>query len=211
MLRFSNFSKSYNGHRVLNIDDLSVEPGIYWLKGANGTGKTTLLKSIAGILHFEGNIVFRDSITLKKHPREFRSHVNFAEAEPVYPRFLTGAEMIDLYKTAKKGTTAQCDFFIESMGMTSYIDDQLGTYSTGMLKKLSLVLALMGNCEVVLLDEPLITLDTGSVDILYRWIADRHTKQSTTFLLSSHQPLEIRGDSPIKQLVVKDQTLTRLV
>jgi ABC-2 type transport system ATP-binding protein len=49
MLKFQKFKKLYGGFPALKIEELTVEPGIYWIKGVNGSGKSTLLKSIAGI------------------------------------------------------------------------------------------------------------------------------------------------------------------
>ena len=104
MLRFLNFQKFYGAHLALKIDNLSIDPGIYWIKGINGSGKSTLLKTIAAILYFEGDIILDPSISLKKNPMAYRKLVNFAEAEPLFPRFLTGKEMIDLFVAAKNGS-----------------------------------------------------------------------------------------------------------
>lgn len=147
------------------------------------------------------------NVSLKKHPESFRRQVSFAEAEPVFPQFLTGAEMISLFKVAKNGTSSQQNYLIESMGMKHYVDEQLGSYSSGMLKKLSLILAFIGNCEIISLDEPLTTLDSDSLTVLHQWIIKR---QHTTFLLASHQSLKIAADISIKQLIVESQTINFL-
>lgn len=189
MLHLSGFEKSYNHHQVLLIPQLDIGTGIYWIKGANGSGKSTLLKAIAGIIDFSGNIRLND-ISIKKQPVDYRKRVNFAEAEPVFPEFLTGREMVALFMTAKQAPAGQQDYYIESMQMQAYLDQPLGAYSSGMLKKLSLMLAFMGTPDLILLDEPLITLDTVSLSVLYGWITERQQSQNTSFLLSSHQPLE---------------------
>lgn len=189
MLHLADFEKSYNNHQVLHIPQLDIGPGIYWIKGANGSGKSTLLKAVAGIIDFSGNILLNNT-SIKKQPVDYRKRVSFAEAEPVFPEFLTGREMVELFMTAKQAPSGQQDHYIESMQMQSYLDQPLGAYSSGMLKKLSLVLAFMGTPNLILLDEPLITLDTVSLSILYDWIKERHQAQDTSFLLSSHQPLE---------------------
>ena len=91
--------------------------------------------------------------------------------------------------------------------MQNYIGRPIGTYSSGMLKKLSLVLAFLGNPELILLDEPLITIDTASLKILYQWINKLHKDNSVSFMLSSHQALDAGGISNAQVLAVEDQTL----
>ena len=100
MLQFQNFTKSYGNYPALKIENLQLKHGIYWIKGVNGSGKSTLLKSIAGILAFHGDILLDESISIKKQPVAYRKLVNFAEAEPVFPDFLTGSEMIALFIAA---------------------------------------------------------------------------------------------------------------
>lgn len=207
MLQFQNFTKLYGNYPALKIDDFKLENGIYWIKGVNGSGKSTLLKSIAGILAFDGDILLEGSISIKKQPMAYRKLVNFAEAEPVFPDFLTGTELIRLFADAKNAPAGQEDQYIKNMGMQSFVDRPVGTYSSGMMKKLSLLFAFLGNPKLILLDEPLITIDTASLTILNSWIRDRYEQEGTSFLLSSHQILE-DGSLPVSgELLVEDQTL----
>ena len=207
MLQFQNFTKSYGSYPALKIENLQLKHGIYWIKGVNGSGKSTLLKSIAGILAFHGDILLDESISIKKQPVAYRKLVNFAEAEPVFPDFLTGSEMIALFIAAKSAPARQEEQYIKSMAMQSFIDRPVGTYSSGMMKKLSLLLAFLGKPKLILLDEPLITIDTASLATLNSWIRERYEQEGTGFLLSSHQILE-DGSLPVSgELLVEDQAL----
>lgn len=207
MLHFVEFKKFYGNYPALTINDFNVGTGIYWIKGVNGSGKSTLLKSIAGILAFNGDIVLEDTISIKKQPVGYRKLVNFAEAEPLFPEFLTGMEMVKLFISAKSAPTGQEQYFIESMKMQSYVDRPIGTYSSGMLKKLSLVLAFLGNPKLILLDEPLITIDTESLKTLYSWIREQHKENGVSFMLSSHQALDMDEHLNAGELLVENQTL----
>ena len=207
MLHFVKFQKFYGNFPALTIDDLLIEPGIYWIKGVNGSGKSTLLKSIAGMLAFNGDILLDSNISIKKHPVAYRKLVNFAEAEPLFPEFLTGMEMIKLFTSAKGAPAGQEQQFIKSMQMRSYVDKPIGTYSSGMLKRLSLVLAFLGNPKLILLDEPLITIDTASLKILYSWIREQHTQNGVSFMLSSHQALDEAEELNAGEMLVDNQTL----
>lgn len=205
MLRFADFQKSYGNYPALSIPDFTIDAGIYWIKGVNGSGKSTLLKSIAGILAFNGDILLND-ISIKKQPVEYRKLVNFAEAEPLFPEFLTGRELIDLFASAKDAPAGQEQSYLESMGMVGYVHKPVSTYSSGMLKKLSLLLAFLGKPEFILLDEPLITIDTAALNVLYQWIADHHKQFGTSFMLSSHQILDFEV-LPARVLHIENQTL----
>lgn len=207
MLRFINFHKSYNRLPVLSIQDATIQTGIHWVRGANGSGKSTFLRSIAGILHFNGDIILDAGISLKKDAVAYRRLVNFADAEPVFPEFLTGSEMIKLFLDAKEIKQENRDHLIESMGLKHFISDPIATYSTGTLKKLSLILAFIGDAKVILLDEPLITLDSQSLNALYEWIEHWHTKIQTSFIISSHQPLRLAEHIPVNCFTIKNQTL----
>jgi ABC-2 type transport system ATP-binding protein len=207
MLQFVNYKKTYGSYPALQIPNLQLDAGIYWVKGVNGSGKSTMLKSIAGILAFNGDIILDGGISIKKQPVAFRKLVNFAEAEPLFPEFLTGSEMIRLFADAKDAPKGQEGTYIESMGIQTYMDRPIGSYSSGMLKKLSLVLAFLGNPKLILLDEPLITIDTAALKILYRWISEQSREHGVSFMLSSHQPLDAAELPKAGELLVDQQTL----
>lgn len=208
MVTFNKFIKKYQETKILDIQELNLTQGIYWLKGPNGSGKSTLLKSMSGILYFEGDVLLDNTVSLKKHKRDYRRLVNFAEAEPIFPEFLTGKELIDMFAEAKGGTNEQKAFYTQSIGLQPYIDQPLGTYSSGMLKKLSLILAFMGKPKLILLDEPLITVDLTSLKVLYNWIIEQNKSEGTSFILASHQSLDGSGIPVDTILSIKDTLLS---
>ena len=207
MLRFINFKKSFGSFTVLQIEDLHVEPGVYWIKGTNGSGKTTLLKATAGIIDFKGDVVIDGRISIKTAPLAYRRLVNFAEAEPLFPDFISGTEMIQMFSYTKGGSAEQAEKYIDSMKMSEYIDEPLGKDSSGMLKKLSLVLAFVGHPKLILLDEPLITIDADSLRIVSEWIKTKHLEENVSFFLSSHQPVEMSYGLKLQELFVTHHTL----
>jgi len=206
MLRFANFKKSFGRSTILEIDNLIIDPGVYWVKGINGSGKTTLLKSIAGIINFDGDIFIDDGVSIKKQPVSYRALVNFAEAEPIFPTFLSGDDMIRLFSQAKRAQKNQYYPLVEQLKMDEYLADPIGSYSSGMLKKLSLVLAFLGSPRFILLDEPLITLDNDSLTTIRYWIAETNVQNQVTFLLSSHQHLELTN-LYVRELIIESKTL----
>ncbi len=208
MLQLVNFRKRYGSREILHIDNASFQPGIYWLQGANGSGKSTLLKSIAGLVWFDGNIIINHTLSLKERPVAYRQLVNFCEAEPTFPDFLTGYELINLFSDAKKASNAQRDLLIDGMKIDSYLSQVISTYSSGMLKKLSLVLAFLGTPSLILLDEPLNTLDSDSVRIFYSWVSALNKNSSTSFFLTSHHALDSTALPNAQNILVQSKHLS---
>jgi len=209
MLHLTNFSKTYHGRAVLRIDDCTLAPGTYWVQGPNGAGKSTLLGAIAGVTPFVGDIRLSGGPSVKQQPAAYRRLVNFAEAEPVFPEFLTGRELIKLFREAKNGPPRQEEAYLEGLRMTAYVHEPVGTYSSGMLKKLALVLAFLGRPTCIVLDEPLSTLDVDAIPVLFAWMAHQRA-QGTSFLLSSHQELTPTALPGLQRLLLADASLHRL-
>lgn len=205
MLHLVNYKKSYGSTTVLHIPHLQLEEGIYWLKGENGAGKTTFLKSVAGLIPFEGDIIV-DEINLRNQRMRYTKMVSFAEAEPVYPSFLTGYDLMRFYTSTKGSNEDIIKNIIGSLSMQAYLNNEVSTYSSGMLKKLSLLLAFIGEPKLILLDEPFITLDVASVQVLQQLIVTSFQK-GNSFIISSHQQLEL--SLPFEIIKAYQQTIER--
>lgn len=187
-LKLQNITKKYGSHIVLEFDEWKIDSGIYWLKGGNGSGKTTLFRIISGQTPFDGSVLLND-INLKKQSTDFRSKISYAEAEPQYPLFITGEELLNFYKDVRNAKQVDINILTDLFEMTSFLNQKIGGYSSGMLKKLSLICAFIGDVELYILDEPLITIDNISADKLYQLISEK-AKQGKSFLISSHQEID---------------------
>jgi ABC-2 type transport system ATP-binding protein len=186
MLVVNNFSKSYGAELVLSVKRFECRPGVHLIKGENGSGKTTFFKSLAGILPCQGEIKIHQT-SLRQDELAYRYLVNFAEAEPLYPGFLTAKDLIRFIGKIKKATAQQEQKYMRELGVDAFFEKSCDTYSSGMLKKLSLVLAFLGDPKMIILDEPLITLDEETRFRLFQLIGE---KNETIFMISSHQPLD---------------------
>lgn len=206
MIQFRQVKKAYYARTILDIPELELQSGLYWIKGANGSGKTTLLKMVAGIIPFEGDILLRNT-SVHKQPVQYRRQLGWAEAEPQYPSFLTGTQLLKLYQNTRGLSLHEAAPLLTAFDMHSWIQQPVGTYSAGMTKKLSLVLALCGNTPLMVLDEPLITLDVASVTILCEHMLRMQQQEGKLFLMSSHQQPDEWVTLPVTEYEVSNHQL----
>lgn len=199
--------KSYGSSTIVQVPFLQLDHGIYWLKGINGSGKTTLMKLIAGLLPFEGDVLLDASVSLKKNRMTYLRFVNYAEAEPVYPPFLTGKELLQLFIKTKGTGKEQANSLVDILQVSSFMDHPAGTYSSGMMKKISLLLAFTGKPKLILLDEPLVTIDDKTIPAINKLIHDYHAKYGVTFLLTSHQAFESTAFPITHRLLMEDHAV----
>lgn len=185
MLAINNLSKKYGSHTVLKVSQLNIPSGTFWIEGGNGSGKSTFLKILAGIIPFEGTVSLNE-IDLKKSPVQYREQISYAEAEPQFPPTVTGNELIQFFLSTRNADQAQVNALINHFNVSSFLNQPVGGYSSGMMKKLSILTAFIGSSKLVLLDEPLITLDVNFIPLLLTSIKDRQAN-GTSFLITSHQ------------------------
>lgn len=210
MLIIHQFKKQFNDHVVLEMEHQEFIPGIHWIKGENGSGKTTFFKSVSGIIPFDGDISFSSGIDSKKQPVLFRAQVNYSEAEPTYPGFLTAKDVIRFIGKIKNESLAQQDEYVKQFGVDSFFEKSCETYSSGMMKKLSLVTAFLGSPKLIILDEPLITLDEQARSVLYQVIKEKLKQGDITFLMSSHQSIHAADLEIVQTLSIQNKQLIKL-
>lgn len=209
MLKVKNYSKSYNNHTIVAVDNLEIPEGIHWVKGINGSGKSTFFRSIAGIIPFDGEILW-NNLDIRKDAVAYRLQVNMSEADPLYPDYLTAYDLLNFIAEAKKAETSQLQQIAEVLGVDVYWKSAIGTYSSGMLKKISLLSAFLGKPSLIMLDEPLITIDDRSVQIVYELVKEYAEQQGVSFLLSSHQDFRFEKLAIKNMYLVQNQTITQL-
>lgn len=205
MLSLQQVKKSYSSQLILNISEWNLPTGIHWLRGKNGSGKTTLMKIIAGQIPFEGSIAIND-ISLMDNPVSYRKQISYAEAEPLYPGFLTGSELLRFVQKVRKASNQDREKVVDDWNISGFIDNRVETYSSGMVKKLSLTIAFLGQPKLILLDEPLITLEDSALPILFQLVRDR-VQEGASFLITSHQAFPESELRLTSKVMVENQTV----
>ncbi len=207
MLQITALKKEYNNQIVLQINSLQLTNGLYWLKGGNGSGKSTFLKIIAGLIPYSGNVNLFN-YNLAKQPIAYKNCISYHPADASLPAFVTGMELLQYYYSIRKGDSTINDI-IALFSLQNFVHRKVGSYSSGMQKKLSLALAFIGNPKLILLDEPLSTLDIETANFLTNLILQLH-QQGTNFILTSHQDFELPNFNFTKILQVQNQQIVIL-
>ncbi len=177
--------KQFNEITALDKVSLEVPFGIFGLIGPNGAGKTTLFRILIGLISPDSGNAYVCGQSIEENPLEIRRLLGVLHERPVYPKHLTAKHYLtrvsELYESS-----GDPDEFLALVGLSEAADRKIKSYSAGMIQRLGLAQALIGNPKLVLLDEPTSNLDViGREDIL-NLIVDLHQKSGTSFLIASH-------------------------
>ncbi len=177
VLKVENLRKSYGDKEVLRGVNLILRRGeTICILGRNGAGKTTLLNAITGTTSYEGMI----DVKAKR--------VGFLSQTPtLYPR-LTVRENLNLF-SALMGVDVgdEMDELVKLLGVTGEMDRRVMDLSHGNAKKAELLCALIGDPELLILDEPLVSLDYDSRNAVLKLLS-RMKETGKTMLIVTHLP-----------------------
>jgi len=189
LLEFNNLRKDYGKTNVLDIESLSIDKGeCVGLVGNNGAGKTTAFSLILDLIQTSNGAVLTKGNDVSKS-ENWKSYTSAFLDETFLVDFLTPNEYFDFVGGLNNWSKGEVKNFInqfeeffngEVLGVKKYIRD----LSKGNQKKVGIVGALIGNPEIVILDEPFASLDPTSQIRLKKIIRER--MELHTFLISSH-------------------------
>lgn len=184
MVNIVNLHKKFGKNNVLNGIDLSInEGGIFAILGPNGSGKTTIIKSILSmVIPDEGSIEVFDTDIRKNS--DYKNRIDYLPQIANFPSNLKVIELIKMIKDLR-GSTNKHEELIEAFKLEPFLNKKLGTLSGGTKQKVNLVLTFMFNSPIIILDEPTTGLDPISLIILKELIAQEKQK-GKAILITSH-------------------------
>ena len=168
-IQIKGLQKSYRQLSVLKGVDLAVEKGtIFALLGSNGAGKTTLIKVLATLLPKDGGSASVAGADVSLEPDRVRRAISLTGQFTAVDDVLTGRE--NLVLIAKLRHLPQplliADGLLDRFGLAEAANRRAGTYSGGMLRRLDIAMSLIGNPQVIFLDEPTTGLDPeGRIEV----------------------------------------------
>ncbi len=198
MIEVKGLCKSFGAHKVLDNITFRVEKGeVMGFLGANGAGKSTTMNILTGYLSSNSGTVLINGIDISKKPKEAKKHIGYLpEKPPLYPN-MTVKEYLDfafelkgvkLSSKAEKGETSEKEKHIYDICNRCGILDVKGrlirNLSKGYCQRVGLAQALIGDPEILILDEPTVGLDPVQIIEIRNLIKD--LGRDHTVILSSH-------------------------
>ncbi|MFI5776145.1 ATP-binding cassette domain-containing protein [Nocardia sp. NPDC051570] len=193
--------KTYQGREVLHGIDLHVRPGtVLGLLGPNGAGKTTMVRILSTLLRADGGRATVAGFDVGAQPGEVRRRIGLSGQYAAVDEELTGRENLTLigrlHHLGRRAARARADELLERFDLTDAAARPLRTYSGGMRRRLDLASTLVGDPEVIFLDEPTTGLDPASRlrlwDMVTELVADGVTVLLTTQYLEEADMLADR-------------------
>lgn len=174
---------------VKALDDISLEVNkgeIFGLLGANGSGKTTIIKLLCGLIGKDsGTITVLGSDVSKT--RDYLKEVGAIVEAPSMFKDLTGRENLRLLASLSGGLDEQrIEDILNLVGLKNRADTKFGTYSLGMQQRLGIAQAIMTNPKLLILDEPINGLDPDGIMQMRDLFKQLNRSYGTTILISSH-------------------------
>jgi ABC-type multidrug transport system ATPase subunit len=177
------------GDFQLHAPALDLEPGqAVWLRGANGAGKSTLLKCLAGIFRPTADQLLCADSALLRSPVRYKQRVVYASARcHGYPDYDTGATLGFCRRFYPRWRDAQASQLLAALQLPA--GRRLERFSTGMLAKLSMTIALSSGADVLLLDETLAPVDEASREVVRDTVRGALQHGAALVYCSHHQDL----------------------
>lgn len=189
ILSINNLCKSYNGTKVVQNLSFDVHRGeIFGFLGPNGAGKTTTINMLCGLLKADEGDIKINGLSIKNNPKESRALIGMCPQNIVIWKDLTCIEQIEfigaMYDIPTKEAKKRGIELLEIMGLIDKKDKRGKTLSGGMQRRLSIILALVHNPQILILDEPEAGLDPQSRVLVRDYI--KSLADEKTIILTTH-------------------------
>ncbi len=193
VLEVECLTKTYkNGRGVKNIT-FSIEKGdVVGVLGPNGSGKTTIMKTIMGLCHANEGVVTIFGKDIEQNAEETLKNVGGLIERPAIYEYLSARDNLKMMARFYPGVDdARIDHVLDIVHMRKYQKDKTGKFSLGMKQRMGLAMAFLSDPGLIILDEPTNGLDIeGTVEI--REIVKKMAQEKgTSFLIASHLAFEI--------------------
>ena len=216
MLKVSNFSKKYSGSKVYSAHNINFTVGqgeVVGLVGSNGAGKSTIIKSIIGVLPFTEGEITVGGFDLIKQPEQAKKHIGYVPDDHSVYEKLTGTEYINYIGSLYGAGKEQKKYVIEDLAKRFEIQHalniQIANYSHGMRQKICILGALVHRPALWVLDEPMVGLDPQTMNLLVKYIRE-YADDNHAVLFSSHSLETVKKACDVVIFVKKGQIVKKV-
>lgn len=190
MIEFKQAHKTFGSLHALSNIDLTLQEGqSIALIGPNGCGKSTLIKSILGLVKLSSGKILVDGMDIS-NSIEYKKHIGYMPQIGRYPENMTIGQVLHIVSNLRPETAATDFELIETYGLQSIQHKKMGTLSGGTRQKVSAALAFLFDPKILILDEPTAGLDPIASDQLKEKIKKELAKGKLV-LITSHMLAEL--------------------
>ncbi len=190
MLRIEHLNKTYGEKKAVDDLTLHIKPGeVYGFIGHNGAGKTTTLKSIVGILHFDGGEILIDGDSVTADPVKCKQKIAYIPDNPDLYDFMTGVKYLnfiaDIFGISAAERKEKITLYADKLELTGDLASPISSYSHGMKQKLAIIAAWIHSPKLILMDEPFVGLDPKASFTLKEMMRE-HCDMGGAIFFSTH-------------------------
>lgn len=188
ILKTTNLSKRYKKDSAVNNLNISIKRGeIYGFIGENGAGKTTFIRMITGLVYPTSGEIKLFSKEKGDELGNVRKRIGALIERPAFYPYMTAYENLEAFRIEKGIPGKECiDKTLKSVGLYEDRNKKLKNFSLGMKQKLALAIALLGDPEFLILDEPINGLDPMGIKEIRELLKKLNKEKNITMLISSH-------------------------
>ena len=174
---------------VDNLSFTAYRSEVFGLLGPNGAGKTTTLRMLATLIKPDQGDALLDGSSVVKEPEVVRSKIGFLTSELKLEEFFTPNYLFDffsdLHGVSESEKKQRKEQFFSRFGIDKFAEVKVGNLSTGMKQKVSLVISMVHNPDVIIFDEPTNGLDVLTAKVVTDFLMDLKD-QGKTIIVSTH-------------------------
>jgi len=186
-----NLTKDYGDTKAVDRLSLSIpEAEVFGLLGPNGSGKTTTINCLTGLLKPTEGTIEVGGLDVQTDGVKARRIMGVSPQETAVYSYLTGKENVrlfgELYSVPKKSLGGRVDYVLEKVGLMDDAGRRVSKYSGGMKRRVSIAMALVTDPKIVLLDEPTVGMDPQSRRAVWDFIVELKDKGKTVVLTTHY-------------------------
>ena len=171
MLKIEHLTKTYGEKKAVDDLSLHIHAGeIYGFIGHNGAGKTTTLKSVAGILQFDGGEILVGGKSVRTQPLECKKMIAYIPDNPDLYEYMTGIKYLnfiaDIFGVSAQARQERVRKYADLFELTADLAQPIAAYSHGMKQKQAIISAWLHEPKLIIMDEPFVGLDPKAAHIL---------------------------------------------
>ena len=203
MLQAASLTCVKGDHVLFDHLGLSIHPGqIYQISGANGTGKTCLLKILAGLSPPEEGAVFWNGEPIQRHPDKFRSLLAYLGHSIGLKLDLTPTENLEFWSSLYGASQTPLADALIRVGLKDQAHIACRYLSAGQRRRAAIARFQINDALVWILDEPLTALDSSGIKSVCQTI-DAHLDRGGLVVITSHQPITL-DRHPVEEFRIQD-------